>query len=113
VPKRNVTPVEPPKPSEEPTYQVFMPPLHYDANQRVQDDFDPALITLVRRVRVRPTLIFESRVEGDAAPIVGAKTFAASAAKPQGAPAKPAVTADTGLVGRVKNFLKSLWTPSS
>src|SRR5262249_3051975 len=42
VPKRNVTPVEPPKPSEEPTYQVFMPPLHYDANQRVQDDFDPA-----------------------------------------------------------------------
>ncbi len=49
-----------------PVYQVFMPPLAYDAKAAVQrDNFDPKLILLVRRVRVRPTLIFQGRVEGD------------------------------------------------
>ena len=52
----------------EPVYQVFMPPLHYDATNKTQDDFDPNLIILVRRVRVRPTLIFQGKVEGE--PIV-------------------------------------------
>jgi len=40
---------------DEPIYQVFMPPLRYDAKTKVQADFDPNLIILVRRVRVRPT----------------------------------------------------------
>lgn len=113
VPKKTVTPVDPPKPYEAPTYQVFMPPLRYDANQKVQDDFDPKLIVLVRRVRVRPTLIFESRVEGDTGLPSERKTLSATVAKPQAETAKPAATANTGLVDRVKNFLKSLWTPSS
>lgn len=112
-PKKIVVPVDPPKPAEEPTYQVFMPPLHYDANQKVQDDFDPKLVTLVRRVRVRPTLIFESRVEGDSVAPDGGKALSAAAVKPQSAAAKPAAGASPGLVDRVKNFLKSLWTPSS
>lgn len=112
-PKKNLTPVDAPKASMEPTYQVFMPPLHYDANQKVQDDFDPKLITLVRRVRVRPTLIFESRVEGDASASEGTKALSAAAVKPSAPAAKPAVAANAGLVDRVKNFLKSLWTPSS
>src|SRR5262249_28991184 len=35
---------------EEPVYQVFMPPLAYDAKAKVQrDTFDPKLILLVRR----------------------------------------------------------------
>ena len=37
---------------EEPVYQVFMPPLQYDAKTKVQAEFDPNLIILVRRVRV-------------------------------------------------------------
>src|SRR5271165_4295511 len=37
---------------EEPIYQVFMPPLRYDANAKVQPEYDPSLIVLVRRVRV-------------------------------------------------------------
>src|SRR5262249_35345493 len=64
--KKEVVAVEekPAKPKEEPVYQVFMPPLSYDAKAAVQrDDFDPKLILLVRRVRVRPTLIFQGRVE--------------------------------------------------
>src|SRR5215467_4437834 len=80
-PKRNIVPAEPPKAVGEPTYQVYMPALRYDASQKVQDEPDPRLIVLVRRVRVRPTLIFESRVEGDAtAP--EAKSLSATSAKP-------------------------------
>jgi hypothetical protein len=111
-PKKNIVPVEPPKAVGEPTYQVYMPALRYDASQKVQDEPDPRLIVLVRRVKVRPTLIFESRVEGDAPP-VEAKSLSAAAIKPQAVAAKPATPANTGLVDRVKSFLKSLWTPSS
>lgn len=52
--------------SDEPVYQVFMPPLSYDATAKVQrDEFDPKLIVFVRRVRVRSSLIFQGRVEGN------------------------------------------------
>jgi len=98
------------KPAPEPTYQVYMPPLRYDASQTVQDEPDPKLIVLVRRVRDRPTLIFESRVIGDPVP-PNAKSLSASA-KPQNSP-KTAPIANVTLVDRVKSFLKSLWTPNS
>ena len=110
-PKKVGSPVEAPKPEVEPTYQVYMPPLRYDASQKVQDEPDPKLIMMVRRVRVRPTLIFASRVEGDAPPSE-AKSLSAAAVKPQTAIAKPA-PANARLLDRVKNFLKSLWAPSS
>jgi hypothetical protein len=97
--------------SVEPAYQVFMPPLRYDASQQVQEEPDPKLIVLVRRIRVRPTLIFESRVVGD--PVAPQPTTLASAARAQAQPAKPASPASASLVDRVKTFLKSLWTPSS
>ena len=109
-PKRNIVPAEPPKAVSEPTYQVYMPALRYDASQKVQDEPDPRLIVLVRRVKVRPTLIFESRVEGEAPT---ADRSLQAALKPQASAAKPAAPATTGLLDRVKNFLKSLWTPSS
>src|SRR5712664_485154 len=60
-----------PKPSanEGPVYQVFMPPLSYNANAKVQpDNFDPQLIVFVRRVRVRPSLIFQGTVKDAPAP---------------------------------------------
>ena len=101
--------IDPPVPANGPTYQVFMPPLRYDATQAVQDEPDPKLIVLVRRVRIRPTLIFESRVEGD--PVPTAKSLSASA-KPQNQPVKPTPNS-ASLVERVKSFLKSLWTPNS
>jgi len=98
-------------PAVEPTYQVFMPPLRYDASAKVQDEPDPKLIVLVRRVRVRPTLIFQGRVEGDALPV--ATSLNAAKAKTQPPPSKPAPAASTSVVDRVKTFLKNLWTPSS
>ena len=94
---------------EEPVYQVFMPPLHYDANAKVQDNFDPNLIVLVRRVRVRPTLIFQGKVEGD--PVI------AQATPPPAAPAKPNVAQpkppDDSTWNRVRTFFRKIWSPSS
>ena len=111
-PKKNIVPADPPKAVGEPIYQVYMPALRYDASQKVQDEPDPKLIVMVRRVRVRPTLVFESRVEGEAVP-AEAKSLSAAAVKPQAAAGKPTARANAGLVDRVKSFLKSLWTPSS
>jgi len=111
-PKKNIVPADPPKAVGEPSYQVYMPALRYDASQKVQDEPDPKLILLVRRVRVRPTLIFESRVEGDAVP-AEAKSLSAAAVKQPAEAAKAGTAAKTGLLDRVKTFLKSLWTPSS
>ena len=86
-----------------------MPPLHYDANAKVQDDFDSNLIVLVRRVRVRPTLIFQGTVEGD--PVIAQATPPlATAAKPSTAQAKPA---DDSTWNRVRTFFKKIWSPSS
>jgi len=111
LPSGGRTPAAPKAPSFEPTYQVFMPPLRYDANAKVQDDFDPKLIVLVRRVRVRPTLIFESKVEGD--PVVPTGSISSAANKPQPPVAKPNAPTSDGVVDRVKSFFKSLWGRSS
>src|ERR1700730_5883305 len=73
---------------EEPVYQVFMPPLQYDAKTKVQAEFDPNLIILVRRVRVRPTLIFQGHVEGD--PVVAQASGPAPATKSNSKPQTPA-----------------------
>jgi hypothetical protein len=103
------SPASPEKPApvkEEPVYQVFMPPLAYDARAKVQrDNFDPKLIILVRRVRVRPTLIFQGRVEGDA-PV--AKQNAPGSLPPQTAPA--ATAANDSVVNRVRAFFHRLFS---
>ncbi len=94
--------------AEEPVYQVFMPPLQYDAKAKVQTDYDPNLIILVRRVRVRPTLIYQGRVEGD--PIVAQAGAPAPAAKTQTSPQK---SAEESTWGRVKTYFRKLWSPST
>lgn len=95
----------------EPTYQVYMPPLSYDASKKVQDEPDPRLIVLVRRVHVRPTLIFQSRVEGDALPAPTPASVAKN--KPEQPATKTPAPASASVVDRVKTFFKNLWTPSS
>jgi len=101
-------------PSEkpEPVYQVFMPPLRYDANARVQDEPDPRMIMLVRRVRVRPTLIYQSEVDSDA--LVAATQLTPAVAPPKQEAAKAATGAPTdSVVDRVRSFIRKLWTKSS
>jgi hypothetical protein len=96
---------------EEPVYQVLMPPLTYDPHSKVPPAFDPKLIVLIRRVRVRPTLIFQGRVEGE--------TVAAATPPPPvprapatSVPAKATPPANDGFVDRVKNFIRRLWSSS-
>ena len=104
------TPQTPPPAREDPVYQVFMPPLTYDATAKVQrDNFDPQLIVLVRRVRVRPTLIFQGRVEG--APLVAQNVPPVPAV-----PAKPAAQIpanpqnNDSLISRVRAFFHRLFS---
>jgi hypothetical protein len=100
--------------SQEPVYQVFMPPLHYDANSKPQNDFDPNLIILVRRVRVRPTLIFQGRVEGN--PVVAQATTLpspSSSPKPQPQAATPAKPGDDSTWNRIRTYFHKLWSPTS
>jgi len=97
-------------PREEPVYQVFMPPLAYDAHAAVQkDNFDPKLILLVRRVRVRPTLIFQGRVEDAPVPAQDAvaKVSKPTPAAPAGPTAAPA-QGDDSVVNRVRAFFHRL-----
>jgi hypothetical protein len=109
---KSPTPVESPDQTaqpEEPVYQVFMPPLQYDAKAKVQAEFDPNLIVLVRRVRVRPTLIFQGRVEGD--PVMAQSASPAPAAtKSHSAPQTPP---EVSTWTRVKIYFRKLWSPST
>jgi hypothetical protein len=128
--ERRVEKVEAPKP-QEPIYQVFMPPLSYDAKAAAPaDNFDPKLIMLVRRVRVKPTLIFQGRVEGetpvaknvsDVRPVsttakVGPVQPAPNAkSAPQQSPqqgAKPATAPppNDSVVNRVRNYIRHLFS---
>src|SRR3989454_7334464 len=105
-PNAQPTPVGPPSAKEEPIYQVFMPPLVYDANAKVQPEIDPRMVVLVRRVRVRPTLIFQGRVEGVAVAAVTPPPAATNAPK-------SAAPSSASFVDRVRNFVRKLWTGSS
>jgi hypothetical protein len=99
---------------EGPVYRVLMPPLSYDASAKVQrDDFDPQLIVVVRRVRVRPTLIFQGSVKDAPA---AAKTIA-SAAPPTPAPPTPAPQSQQAqqknqpsIFARIRAFFRSLFS---
>jgi hypothetical protein len=113
--KPNMQPatVETPPAQEEPVYQVFMPPLIYDANAKVQPEIDPKMIVLVRRVRVRPTLIFRGRVEGVAiAAIAPAPPPASAPAAGANAPT-PEAPVSVSFVDRVRNFVRKLWPSGS
>src|SRR5580704_13358265 len=93
---------------EEPIYTVIMPPLRFDANAKVQAEPDPRLMVIVRRVRVRPSLVFQGRVEEQ--PVA---TAAATPPQPPvaSAPANSVVPAPQGsVVDRVRSFFRKLWT---
>ncbi len=123
--ERRVEKIEAPKP-QEPIYQVFMPPLSYDAKAAAPaDNFDPKLIMLVRRVRVKPTLIFQGRVEGETpvaknvsdvhpvsttAKVGPAQPPNAKAAPQQGAKPATAAPQNDSVVNRVRNYIRHLFS---
>lgn len=104
-------------PDDGPIYKVLLAPMRYDANLKVQQPADPNLIVMVRRVRVRPTLIFEGRVEGEALVAENRPTQPLAAAeKPAlSAPAAQAKTPtpNPSVGDRVRTFFKKIWDPKS
>jgi len=101
--------VEPLPPNEELIYQFVMPPLIYEANANVQPEpeIDPRMIVVIRRVRVRPTLIFQGRVEGDGVAVAPSGPPPAFSPVTANAPKAPAPSNDS-LVNRVRNFVRKL-----
>jgi hypothetical protein len=98
-------------PKEAPIYQVIVPPLVYIANAKVQPEIDPAMIILVRRVRVRPTVIFQGRVLDEPPATMASATVpvavkASAPAKPAAAPAPP----NPSFVDRMRNYVHNLWS---
>jgi hypothetical protein len=102
-----VQPIKPAAPKQEPIYQVFVPPLIFNANAKVQPEVDPRMIMMIRRVRVRPTLIFQGKVEGEVVPVKSAVAAPVPAPTPPPAPPPPVKTAS--LTERVRNFFRKLW----
>jgi hypothetical protein len=100
-------PVSEPNPAtnDQPIYQVLMPPLVYDAKAKVQRDIDPKTIVLVRRVRVRPALIFRGRVEGEVVTAAAAPALV----KPANSP-KPTPPTHDSFVDRLRSFVRKLWS---
>lgn len=116
--------IQPTAPKEEPIYQVFVPPLIFDAKAKVQPEVDPRMIVLVRRVRVRPTLIFQGKVEGDLVAVRTPVPGLPRGSNPQGAAAAPmtkpapalapAATPNSDTLGqRIRTFVRKLWTGST
>ncbi|HLZ92167.1 MAG TPA: hypothetical protein VKQ28_10660 [Candidatus Acidoferrum sp.] len=118
-PKSTAEPAEKPADKspekEDPVYQVYMPPLSYDANAKVQPDtFDPQLIVVVRHVRVRPTLIFQGTVKD--APTPAKISPPPPAAQPPSPPPQvqqaPPKTPQTkpSIIERIYSFFRSLFS---
>jgi hypothetical protein len=98
-----------------PVYQVYMPPLSYDAKAKVQpDNFDPELIVLVRRARVRPALIFQGTVKD--APVIAKTTQPVAPAKPSEPPSQTQQAqqknpqANGSIFSRIRAFFRSLFS---
>jgi hypothetical protein len=98
-----------PAANDAPILHVDMPPLVYDASAKVQPEPDPKLMVMVRRVRVRPTLIFQGRVED--APVTTAVAALPPTTPPP--PVKPAAPAQPSMMDRFKSFVRGLWSHGS
>lgn len=110
-------PMDKPATKEGPIYEILVPPLIYNANAEVQPEVDTSQIVVLRRVRVRPTLIFQGRVEGELAkpdPPASAPTPPRPAAAN---PPKPAPKGDDpasdSVVDRMVHFVRKLWSRGS
>lgn len=113
----SLLPLDKPAAKEGPIYEILVPPLIYNANAEVQPEVDTSQIVVLQRVRVRPTLIFQGRVEGD---LAAADPPAAVPAPPRPSPANPAKAAaqsknpaNDSVVDRMVHFVRKLWSRGS
>lgn len=111
-------PVDKPAAKEGPIYEILVPPLIYNANAEVQPEVDTSQIVVLRRVRVRPTLIFQGRVEGELPASDPPRAAVPAPPGPAAAnPPKPAAQSDSpannSVVDRVVHFVRKLWSRGS
>lgn len=112
-------PVDKPAAKEGPIYEFFVPPLIYNANAEVQPEVDTSQIVVLRRVRVRPTLIFQGRVEGElpgADPprvTVPNPPNPAAATPPKPAPQSNNPANNNSVVDLMVHFVRKLWSRGS
>ena len=96
----------------EPIYEVLMPPLTFNAaSPEAPPDPRPETILLVRRVRVRPAVIYQGTVEAAApppapAPAPPAQASAPTAVSPVTAKTEPAK--QPGVLDRIRSFFRRL-----
>lgn len=111
VTKSNASPApsEIPGAVQEPIYTVLMPPLVYNANAKVQPDYDPKMIILIRRIRVRSSFTFHGRVESETVAVVKPPSLST----PTTTPAKSAPPANDSFSDRVRKFVHRLWSSGS
>jgi hypothetical protein len=105
-------PVASPTPSgdNQPIYQVFMPPLTFDANSPSSStDPSPQMILIVRHARVHAGAVFSGVVEAEALPVSSSPASSASAAQAQQTPGGAAAARRPGVYQRVRNYLRNLF----
>ncbi len=102
---------EEPKPApakEEPVYKVMMPPLTFDASAPVPPpDPSPETILLVRRVRVRPAVVYRGHVQSPP-PLPQPAPQPAQVAGEQ-PPPQPQPKEEVSVVARIRNFIRRIW----
>src|SRR5215471_13704288 len=110
-------PMDKPETKEGPIYEILVPPLIYNANAEVQPEVDTSQIVVLRRVRVRPTLIFQGHVEGELAksdsPASAASPQRPAAANPPKATAQSNTPRNNSVVDRMVHFVRKLWSRGS
>ncbi len=96
--------------SDQPIYQVFMPPLTFNASSP-SPSADPSqqIITIVRHSRVQPGALFVGVVEAAALPTPNPLASAAPEAPPQRTTGRPAAPARAGVYQRVRSYLRNLF----
>jgi hypothetical protein len=91
---------------DQPIYQVFMPPLTFDANAPSSStDPSPQMILIVRHARVHAGAVFTGVVEAEALPVASSPAPSAPAARTQQASG----ARRPGVYQRVRNYLRNLF----
>ena len=99
---------------DQPIYQVFMPPLTFDANAPAgSTDPSPQMILIVRHARVHAGALFAGVVEAEALPVASPPAPSAPAARTQQTSGEAPNARRPGVYQRVRNYLRNLFGNSS
>jgi hypothetical protein len=100
--------------TDQPIYQVFMPPLTFDASASPSStDPSPEMILVVRHARVQPGALFVGVVEAASLPAPNLPTHSAPAARPQQSTGTVAAPSRPGMYRRVRDYLHNLFSSPS